>query len=99
MEREILRVCCTGAAPRSERENAQMRLARYKWQEPDHAVIYEALVRAERVGADALREYLPAQVTRMGFPDIDWAIFFAEKPLSETLDVLLDKLDAAAGGG
>ena len=51
-------------------------MRRYRWVGPDHQTIFEALVRLASVPASALRERLPAEATRMGFPDIQWEAYF-----------------------
>lgn len=53
-------------------------------------MIYEALVRAERTDPQSLREYLPAQLTRIGFPDIDWMSFFAAEPAKNLGDLVAE---------
>lgn len=53
-------------------------LRRYRWVGRDHQTIFEALVRLASVAASALRERLPAEATRMGFPDIQWEGYFEE---------------------
>jgi hypothetical protein len=93
LERAVLIALC--ARPElADWPSIHARLAPRAWQDPDHAAIFEAIVRVEGRCLINWREYVPAQLTRMGFPDIDWTGFFAEKP-SETLSELLAALDAA----
>jgi hypothetical protein len=73
LELAILRALC--AMPNGWDEVARQ-LANYSWQEEDHEVVYKALRRVRGRGAKTLRDQLPAQTTRMGFPDIDWKIYF-----------------------
>lgn len=72
------------------------RLKNYRWHEPEHQVVYEALEGLQKHGGKRLREYLPAQVARMGFPDLDCAVYF-EPPESgmDKLPELLRELKAA----
>ena len=49
----------------------------YRWHHADHRVIYEALMQIDSADRETLRRELPAAVTRMGFPDINWERFFA----------------------
>jgi hypothetical protein len=76
VERGILRVLCSRSATRRTREWLARELAGYSWQVPDHRVVYEALRRIRSRDPHACRDQLPAQATRMGFPDVDWAIYF-----------------------
>ena len=71
-------------------------LENYRWHEPEHRVVYEALKVAVRRNREPLREQLPAEATRMGFPDVDWAAYF-EAPDSAAADLpeLLRELKAA----
>jgi hypothetical protein len=39
-------------------------------------VIFEALCRARQLDRTGIQERLKAEVTRLGFPDIDWAEYF-----------------------
>ena len=83
-ERDLLqRLCQTGI--RALDADLQRVLGRYCWMGQDHRTIFEALVRLERVPASSLRERLPAEATRMGFPDIHWEMYFEEphKPQSD----------------
>jgi hypothetical protein len=72
LELAILRALC--AIPNVHRKWAALarQLADHRWQEPDHAVVYEALRRVRGRYSMTWRNQLPAQATRMGFPDIDW---------------------------
>src|SRR5580658_9984700 len=49
---------------------AQLRT--HHWQDPEHRVVFEALTALPGRQASDLREQLPAQATRMGFPDVNW---------------------------
>ncbi|HXX21458.1 MAG TPA: hypothetical protein VEJ46_18825 [Candidatus Acidoferrum sp.] len=96
IEIAILRALCSRTATESARRSALRDLAGYRWLEADHAVIYEAIVRAGVRGAN-WREDLPARTTRMGFPDLDWTIYLEPKRGNEQpLEKLVRKLKAAA---
>jgi len=100
LERKILRALCARANSRSSWAAIQRKLAGYVWMEPDHAVVYGALQRIRSRDPKTLRDQLPAEVTRMGFPDLDWDICFASEETSEAkgrLDELIVQLKAAAG--
>ena len=49
----------------------------HRWQDPEHRIVYEALAGVRVFDILSLREQLPAQATRMGFPDVDWTLYFA----------------------
>lgn len=74
-EREILRVLCSRSAARRTRDWLARELAGYSWQVSDHRVVYDALQRIRSRDPHAWRDQLPAQATRMGFPDVDWSIY------------------------
>jgi hypothetical protein len=96
LEREVLGALCVGGLPPDQRERILAPFTNYEWQSPDHRVLFVALRRArQQGGADltALREFLVAEVTRLGFPDFDLASFFASPPLaSEEMARLVDAL-------
>jgi hypothetical protein len=51
------------------------RLAGYAWRDPDNRVVFETLCQvrnANTPGPSELSEQLPAQATRLGFPDVNW---------------------------
>jgi|HubBroStandDraft_6_1064221.scaffolds.fasta_scaffold1210163_2 hypothetical protein len=76
LERELLNILCAGVLSEEERGQTVLSLAEYEWKSPDHRVIFEALRRARQLDASEIRERLRAEVTRLGFPDIDWAEYF-----------------------
>jgi hypothetical protein len=80
-ERLVLRALSTRPMEHTEWIEIDRKLTRYEWQEPDHAVIYEAMVRARSRDPRHWREQLPAQTTRMGFPDLDWEFFLEPSPV------------------
>ncbi len=59
-----------------------MALREYTWRDVEHGLVYAAIQRLGPQDPKTLREQLPAQATRMGFPDIDWQAYFSaeEKP-------------------
>jgi len=76
VEHALLSGLCCGAVSLTERDAVLGKLAAYGWRQNDHRVIFEALRRSRHTDARALREYLVAEITRLGFPDIDVAPFF-----------------------
>ena len=72
---------------------AQLRA--HRWQDPEHRVVFEALTLLPGRDATELREQLPAQATRMGFPDIDWDPYFAASTDDAAIETLVAELLAA----
>ena len=85
LERTILRALCRdgldGAAQADRdahsRAVAVSELLSHNWQDAEHRVVFEALARLAGRDAAELRRQLPAQATRMGFPDVCWETYFA----------------------
>jgi hypothetical protein len=85
LERQILRVLCSersdGLTPedfnRETRATAVSGLLSYCWHDTEHRVVFEALARLPGRDAAELQRQLPAQATRMGFPDVRWETYFA----------------------
>lgn len=98
-ERALLqRLCETGVA--TVAPDALGLLTRHSWAVPDHHTIFEALVRLSSVQSGTLRNRLPAEATRMGFPDVAWDKFFksSETPFdsSRATSKLIDDLIATS---
>ena len=93
LERAVLTALCARPERLADWPSARARLEPHVWQDPDHAAIFEAIARVEGRCLN-WREYLPAQLTRMGFPDINWASFFVKEP-SQKLSELIAALDRA----
>lgn len=93
VERRVLRALCGGTTIRARWERIVVELKDYLWREPEHKVIFEALTRIRSHNLKAIQAQLPAQTTRMGFPDVDWAIYLsgAETSASE-IEALIEKL-------
>lgn len=82
-ERRVLGALCMGPLSLDDRSEALRSLADYTWVLPDHRVIYEALRRSRQRNSAALREHISAEITRLGFPDIDVEPFFAPCTLTK----------------
>jgi hypothetical protein len=76
-ERQVLRALCSRHSSREQIINAIEQLANYDWLVPEHATVFQAIRRVAAVAGDLWRENLPAQATRMGFPDVEWSQYFA----------------------
>ena len=71
-ERLALRLLCVGT-PQGPVKNVLAPLLRgYRWQRPLHQVIFSAIVSIPTDDPETLRQLLPAKLTRMGFPDVEW---------------------------
>jgi hypothetical protein len=84
LERTILRALCRDGVDSSaesgldarSRAAAVSNLLSHNWQDAEHRVVFEALTRLPGRDAAELRRQLPAQATRMGFPDVRWETYF-----------------------
>lgn len=91
-----MRALCRSAGAGAALEGPLRELGKYRWHEPEHRVVYEALEEVSKQGGRPLRECLPAQAARMGFPDVDWAPYFEpQEPAAAELPELLRELKAA----
>ncbi len=97
LECTILRTLCRRDLPRARWERFAQKLADYVWRVPDHNVVYAALLQIRSRDANTWRDQLPAQATRMGFPDVDWDGFFGPvvSPLPD-IDEAIRRLIAQA---
>lgn len=85
LERRFLRALCREGADScahaglddQSRAGAVSGLLSHNWQDAEHRIVFEALARLPGRDAAELRRQLPAQATRMGFPDIQWETYFA----------------------
>ncbi|MGA8142526.1 MAG: hypothetical protein WB987_01400 [Candidatus Acidiferrales bacterium] len=94
LECELLGGLCASVLSIEERGKTLRELAGYDWRSPDHRVIYEALRRSRQSDRTALREFIVAETTRLGFPDIDCTPYFtrsgvASAEIRKLVDALL----------
>jgi hypothetical protein len=93
-ERHLLQALCqTFDAPL--RRRALEVLARHRWALPDHQLIFESWAVLARTGTPVRRETLAAQLTRAGFPDMDFDALFS--PLPSPATELARRLDEIGG--
>lgn len=97
VERLVLGALCTRPLSLDDRSEALRSLANYNWILPDHRVIYEALRRSRQPNSTASREHISAEITRLGFPDIDVEPFFAPSTLTKAELARLAKALLVAG--
>lgn len=92
-ERKILRALCGSRITPEDWHRFADRLTGYRWESPEHKVVYDALRAIKSNDADTRRNELPAQATRMGFPDVEWAEYFVvEQTASAEVDQLIGSL-------
>src|ERR1039458_2790813 len=97
LERRILRALCGSANTPAAWDGLTSQLADHTWQEPEHRVVYEALRQIRSRDPKTRREQLPAQATRMGFPDVEWTAYLSPEGGEKTdAKQLIARLKAAA---
>ncbi|MGH9683488.1 MAG: hypothetical protein ACRD4S_07750 [Candidatus Acidiferrales bacterium] len=101
-ERTILARLCGGSLTHQAREAVVRTLAGYAWNIAEHRIVYDAIRRIGGESPERLRERLPAEATRMGFPDVEWDNYFhrdeAETAQTKALAKLADELLSIARG-
>ena len=98
MELAVLRALCTLPGGHTARAKLVDELKAYRWEHADHRVIYEALIKTNAADSETLRRELPAAVTRMGFPDVNWERFFDADATPVTPDRIFDLIRELKGG-
>ena len=80
LERKVLRALCAAANGAISTFDAKVLLKKYAWRDPDNRVVFESLSGLSSGLTPAqLREQLPAQATRLGFPDVAWGNYLASE--------------------
>lgn len=97
LECEVLRALCQTHPTEQTMQAAIAVLGGYPWRHSEHRVVFEAFAKIHSTEALPLRERLAAETTRMGFPDIDWALYFDAAPKTQRLEQLLRNLKELAG--
>jgi hypothetical protein len=101
LESKILRALCSDPSPSTDNPAAAFtakraailaKLRTYGWQDAEHRVVFEALTLLPGRQAKELREQLPAQATRMGFPDVNWQKYFTATADDSALETLVAEL-------
>jgi hypothetical protein len=84
LERNLLRQLCHAKITRAAWNKITRALSKHTWRDVEHRIVYAAIERLAAGNSKTLREQLPAQATRMGFPDIEWRAYFfvAEEPVA-----------------
>jgi RNA polymerase-interacting CarD/CdnL/TRCF family regulator len=83
LERRILRLLCSGELREPGSAGLLSDLASHTWRQAEHQIVWEALLRVPE-GSVVLRQVLPTEAARMGFPDVEWSDYFSDS--SRTLE-------------
>jgi hypothetical protein len=95
LERDALCALCIRASANARHKTAMRDLSNHVWQDAEHRVVFEAIQRLSSSDPQLLREQLPAQTTRMGFPDVNWENYFMPAGEAEgDFDALVRELRA-----
>jgi len=92
LESRVLRALCNAPHDASTRAAVLAKLRAHQWQDPEHRVVFEALTLCPGRHSAQLREQLPAQATRMGFPDVNWDHYFVASDDIVTIETLVAQL-------
>src|SRR5580704_2267443 len=76
LERETLCALCIRGSVHARETTVMRELSNHVWQDAEHRIVFEAIQRLSSSDPRLLREQLPAQTTRMGFPDVNWENYF-----------------------
>jgi hypothetical protein len=96
LERDTLCALCIRASANARHQDTMRDLSNHVWQDAEHRVVFEAIQRLSSSDPKLLREQLPAQTTRMGFPDVNWENYFLPAGKAEgDFDALVRDLLAA----
>ncbi len=87
-EFRILRALCQEPSGSSLAASAKSILTNYHWREPIHEEIFRAIMNLPASSPVALRERIPALLTRRGFPDFDLGNLF--KPSASTTEEVVE---------
>jgi hypothetical protein len=71
---------------------AKQALRAHRWRYHEHRVVFEALRGARAGESRPLREQLPTHATRMGFPDVDWGVYFEAVSPPQDIEKLVREL-------
>jgi hypothetical protein len=95
LERLVLRGLCAYLSGKEDYVKCVDALRTYSWQDAEHRLVYEALGRIRFLPMALRRGELAAEVTRMGFPDIDCSAYLEGKSITaEELRELIRQIQA-----
>ena len=87
LEHEILQALCASTGTTRDRGELLTALSAHNWHDPEHRVVFEALLRIPSRDPATLRSVIPATATRMGFPDVEWGEYFGGGNVLELREV------------
>jgi hypothetical protein len=97
LELKVLRALCANPSAEGSRKMVIRELSIRTWENAEHRIVFEAITRLGGRDPQRLREDLPAQATRMGFPDVDWGAYLVPEGAPPTdLEALVRDLTAAS---
>jgi hypothetical protein len=82
LEKLILRLLCVGTTQGPVADTLRPLLRDYQWKSTLHRAVFNAISAFPSDDPEVLRQFLPAKLTRMGFPDVEWEEIFAPPLLS-----------------
>ena len=80
---QILRALCQTKDAELRRRACEI-LRNYEWVDGEHRVIFEVCAALDSFGARINVTTVAAQVTRAGFPDVDFDALFEPLPMADT---------------
>jgi hypothetical protein len=90
IERRVLCALCGGVAFTDA--GLIRRLESHRWVDAEHRIVFEALTRVLPCDALSVKELVPAQAARLGFPDVDWNLYFVDAESNSGLQPLVEAL-------
>jgi hypothetical protein len=82
-ERAIISALCQNALPPEQRAQVMHQLTRYRFADPQHQIIFQALSGLPHVETTRILELLPGRVTNLGLPDVNLDTFFTPQIFDE----------------
>jgi hypothetical protein len=96
LEKLALRLLCVGTSQGAVKGPLILLLRGYPWQSTLHQATFDALAATPSSDSETLRQLLPAKLTRMGFPDVEWDELFTPLPMSREESIALVRQMVAA---
>ena len=97
LEKLVLRLLCAGTPQGAVSDLLIPPLRGYAWKSMLHRAIFDAVAAAPSNDPEFLRQFLPAKLTRMGFPDVEWDELFAPPSISSKEAISLVRQILAGG--
>lgn len=85
-ERLLLSALCQRSLPESTQEDVLRNFAKRKFAHPEHQLVFWALSKLLAKEPAVIQELLAARLTLLGFPDLDFKIFF-ESPVPAPTEI------------